>query len=161
MASLETISNHAVEKIKKRYELEGADVAVAQVVLPEKMRKSFYATFDSIGVTIYDYTEHGELIEFGSLSWEDFPEVKIKHFKNKTSINFFAEDRFRKLDIIDESGRKVEQFLNEHQYVNIHIAELKWYNKIPGFRTETRWKMIFSAIIYLWIIGLFYNLVIQ
>lgn len=160
MGNIESITNNVSEKIREKFNSKGIQlVSIATVILPEAPRKKLKAVFDSRGVTVFDYDENEQLEEFGDLKWEDFSKMKIKHFKSRTRLTFYAEDRFRVLSIIDGSGYNVEEFLKEYTPVNVNVAELKWYNKIPGFRSETSWKMIMGSIIYLWILGTLYNLI--
>lgn len=149
----------AIERIKQRYKLEGRDVYVSAVLVPEKPKAILYAAFYYEGVTVYDFNDEGELTEFGSLNWNDFTEIAIKHLDMKTSLAFHGDGRIRKLTVDNKDGKKIERFTKEQTPVDVYVMKLRWYNKLPGFRSETRWKMIAGAIIYLWIFGLIYNVI--
>ena len=154
------VAEQATERIQNRYLLKGIEsLSVVNVTLPENASKNQFAAFDSDGVTIYEYTRDGELVEFGALKWADFHSITIKHLDQKTNFTFYADDRFRKLTVIDGNGEELENFVREHTPAKIHMVELKWYNKIPGFRSETRWKMIMAGIVYLWVLATLYTLI--
>lgn len=162
MANKDDLIKQVTEKLEQKYNLEGINsIHIALVELPEKNFKNFFIVFHPKGATVYDYTSDEQLEEYGSLLWEEFSEMTIKHFDLKSVISFYAADRLRRVTLVDGTGEEVETFIKEHTPVQLKIIEQKWYNKIPGFRSETRWKMITSAIVYLWVIGLMYNLIVS
>lgn len=155
------IEDKAIKTIKNKYYLQDINsLSILKVTLPENERKLFYAVFKKEGVTIYDYTEDNELIEFGALKWSDFPYVTIRNLKTKNTISFIAEDRFRRMTIIEGDSEEIKNFLKEHTPAQVNTTGIRWYNKVPGFRSETRWKMIVSAIVYMWVLAAIYNTVL-
>lgn len=136
-------------------------VVISKVIVPENVFNDYFAVFHTEGITIYDVSEEHRIVEFGSLDWEEFPYMTVRFFKYTTNLIFHADEkRFRKLTLNDDRREAIIDFVQENTPAQLEIVQLKWYNNIPGFRSGTRWKMIMSSIVYLWILGIVFNIII-
>lgn len=80
-----------------------------------------------------------------SLSWSDFQSVKVDKFALTTLYDF---DNGFKLQV---DSNDLIKHLQENG-INTILLERKWYNKILGFRSKKKWKMVFASIVYLLIL---------
>jgi len=149
------------EEIKEKF-YSDEEVVISRVVIPENIYQDYFAVIHQYGVTIYDDSEEHGIVEFGSIDWNEFPDMKVRFFKFTTDLMFYADDRrFRKLTLHDDRREVIIDYVKRETPVNLEVIQLKWYNNIPGFRSGTRWKMIMSSIVYLWILGFLYNMIIN
>lgn len=161
MEKVEISEQSIYENIKEKYySKDNKSTIISKVIVPENVLEDYFAAFHSDGVTIYDVSADNGIEEFGSLLWKEFPKMKVRYFKFTTNLTFHADTRFRKLILNDDSRERLIDFVQAETPADIDIVKLKWYNKIPGFRSGTRWKMIMSSILYLWVIAFLVNFVI-
>src|SRR5690625_7935727 len=67
----------------------------------------------------------------------------------KSVLMFKSEEQEREIVINDGNGKDVENVLRQNANLKVNLVERKWFNKIIGFRSKTKWKMILASFIYL------------
>src|SRR5690625_1323093 len=145
-----SIAELASEAIHKQLELKGIDVLVVVGITVKEMKtRNCFGGIDKDGITIYEFTPKDELIEIDSFDWNNYESVTIDHFAMKSVLVFKNEGQEREIIINDGNGRNVENILRQNTNLKVSLVERKWYNKIIGFRSKTRWKMILASFIYL------------
>ncbi|MEH7122075.1 hypothetical protein V7127_02400 [Bacillus sp. JJ1773] len=75
--------------------------------------------------------------------WEDFNSVKIDKFALSTNYEF-DNGFILKVDVFDDLTKSLQS-----NGIHITFIERKWYNKILGFRSKKKWKMITASLTYL------------
>src|SRR5690625_3313734 len=145
-----SIAELASEAIHKQLELKGIDVLVVVGITVKEMKtRNCFGGIDKDGITIYEFTPKDELIEIDSFDWNNYESVTIDHFAMKSVLVFKNEGQEREIIINDGNGRNVENILRQNTNLKVSLVERKWYNKIIGFRSKTKWKMILASFIYL------------
>ncbi|WHX98013.1 hypothetical protein [Neobacillus sp. DY30] len=82
-----------------------------------------------------------------SFSWNDFSSVTVDKFALSTLYQFNTGFTLK----VDASNDLTEE-LQSHD-IPVTFLERKWYNKILGFRSKNKWKMVVAVIGYLFIIS--------
>src|SRR5690625_6799973 len=67
----------------------------------------------------------------------------------KSVLMFKSEEQEREIVINDGNGKDVENVLRQNTNLKVNLVERKWFNKIIGFRSKTKRKMIIASIVYL------------
>lgn len=75
--------------------------------------------------------------------FKEFESVIIDNFAISTKYEFNNG-----LQLTVEGSKDLTKALQENG-ISTSTTERKWYNKILGFRSKKKWKMIFASIIYL------------
>src|SRR5690625_5767816 len=145
-----SIAELASEAIHKQLELKGIDVlAVVGITVKEMKTRNCFGGVDKNGITIYEFTPKDELIKIDSCYWNNYESVFIDHFSMKSVLMFKSEEQEREIVINDGNGKDVENVLRQTSNLKVNLVERKWFNKIIGFRSKTKWKMILASFIYL------------
>src|SRR5690625_1682461 len=145
-----SIAELASEAIHKQLELKGIDVlAVVGITVKEMKTRNCFGGIDKDGITIYEFTPKDELIKIDSFDWNNYESVSIDHFAMKSVFVFKSEGLEREIVINDGNGKDVENVLRQNTNLKVNLVERKWFNKIIGFRSKTKWKMILASFIYL------------
>src|SRR5690625_2463635 len=145
-----SIAELASEAIHKQLELKGIDVlAVVGITVKEMKTRNCFGGIDKDGITIYEFTPKDELIKIDSFDWNNYESVSIDHFAMKSVLVFKSEGLEREIVINDGNGKDVENVLRQNTNLKVNLVERKWFNKIIGFRSKTKWKMILASFIYL------------
>ncbi|MBY0597663.1 excalibur calcium-binding domain-containing protein [Bacillus bingmayongensis] len=72
----------------------------------------------------------------------------------------YSSNRFR-TPIPNGSGKEIESLIKSYTDIEIHKTERKWYQKILGFRSGNKVKMVIASLIYVFIIGSIFNTIIN
>lgn len=108
--------------------------------------ESYYAAFDQEGIKIYQYKNQLNLKQ--ELNWSEFTHVNIDHFALKSVFQFSGNGNNEKLSVVDVTGKQVEEIIRQHTSLEVTNHARKWYQKILGFRSGKKWKMITAGIVY-------------
>jgi hypothetical protein len=81
-----------------------------------------------------------------SLTWNDFESVKVDKFALSTLYEFNTGLKLQ----VNASNDLTEELKTNG--VSVNLLERKWYNKILGFRSKKKWKMVIASIGYLFIL---------
>src|SRR5690625_2446186 len=111
--------------------------------------RNCFGGVDKNGITIYEFTPKDELIKIESFDWNNYESVSIDHFAMKSVLLFDGDNNQRELIINDGNGKKVENIIRQNTNLKVNLVERKWFNKIIGFRSKTKRKMIIASIVYL------------
>jgi len=80
------------------------------------------------------------LKEFDTLSIDQYLIKAVMMFKSIHKTFEF---------IPTEQTKDIEKLLQTNTSIQIEKIKRKWFNKILGYRSQTKWKMIFASAIYL------------
>src|SRR5690625_1194301 len=111
--------------------------------------RNCFGGIDKDSITIYEFTPKDELIKIVSFDWNNYESVSIDHFAMKSVLVFKSEEQEREIVINDGNGKDIENVLRQNANLKVNLVERKWFNKIIGFRSKTKWKMILASFIYL------------
>ena len=145
-----SIAQRAKVSIHKQLELKGIDVlTVISISVAGMKTRNCFGGVDKNGITIYEFTPKDELIKIESFDWNNYESVLIDHFAMKSVLLFDGDNNQRELIINDGNGKKVENIIRQNTNLKVNLVERKWFNKIIGFRSKTKRKMIIASIVYL------------
>ena len=81
---------------------------------------------------------------------KEFDTVTIDHYLIKAVMIF--KGIHKTFDFIPtEQTKDIEKLLQVNTSLHIEKIERKWFNKVLGYRSQTKWKMIFASAIYLFL----------
>ncbi|WP_026572513.1 hypothetical protein [Bacillus sp. UNC438CL73TsuS30] len=123
-------------------------------------KESMYMMITELGFEIYfankKVVNHEEVLDKvelrHSFTWSDFESAEVDKFALATLYKFNTGFTLK----VDASGDLTKK-LKENN-VSVTILKRKWFNKILGFRSKKKWKMVTAIIGYLLIIAFIGNL---
>ncbi|WP_100406693.1 hypothetical protein [Bacillus solitudinis] len=114
---------------------------------------NFYICINEQGFRLFKLSANQkEIIQEGQYHWNDFDSVTIDKFATTTLFNFSGKTL---LDLKINMPNTFIQSINSQEHIKIEIVSRKWVNKILGFRSKKRWKMVTASIFYSFIALMF------
>ncbi|MCC2351993.1 hypothetical protein [Bacillus pacificus] len=114
-------------------------------------------TKDHIQCFKYDKTIN-DVTSISKNSLSEFSSVTVDHYALKTVFSF--KGTVRPFTFIpQEKGKEIERFIQDNTSIEIERLQRKWYQKILGFRSGKKWKMVVAFLIYIMIIGTIGNMI--
>lgn len=146
----ESIADLAKKAIKAKYAEEGKTLFhVSGTSLKGHGIGNFFAVFNPSGIEVYEFTTDKNLVLKHTLLWTDWSSVHIDHFALKSVFLFKGSGGEEQFAVSDGSGKQSEEVIRQHTQIEVSLHSRKWYQKILGFRSGKRWKMITASLVYL------------
>ncbi|PFN02254.1 excalibur calcium-binding domain-containing protein [Bacillus cereus] len=144
-------STLAKQAIAKKYQKEYGITPIIVSTNLESM-KTGYAAVATDHIQLFKYNKVvNDIVSIAKYYFIDYSTVLVDHFAIKSVFEFNGLGtpfRF----IPTEQGKDIERFIENNTSIEIHKVRRKWYRKILGFRSNTKWKMVVACIIYLYIL---------
>lgn len=116
-----------------------------------KENKFGYATITKDHIQLFEYDKNvNDVISLATHQIHDYENVVIDHFAIKSIFHFKGISKTLEL-IVKEDGKKVESFIQNNTDIEVQKVHRKFHNKILGFRSNTKWKMVVASAVYLFI----------
>ncbi|PGE00020.1 DUF3862 domain-containing protein [Bacillus pseudomycoides] len=113
--------------------------------------KSGYATITKDHIQLFDYDKSiDDVVSLVTHQISDYDNVTIDHFAIKSIFRFKGINKTFELTA-KEDGKKIESFIKNNTNLETHLIQRKFRNKILGFRSNTKWKMVVAIAVYLFI----------
>ncbi|HDR7711198.1 TPA: hypothetical protein QCX89_003203 [Bacillus cereus] len=111
-----------------------------------------YAAVDKGHIQIFKYSKDTEDVSsVGTYYFEDYDIVIIDRFAIKAVMNFKGTNKDFEF-ISTEQTKEIENLLCQNTNLQVTKLERKWYNKILGFRSRSKIKMIIASIVYFFLL---------
>lgn len=152
-----SISQLAKEAIKEEHHFPSGTYLIISTKW-KKILSNYYAVIDLAGITIYSYDQNRniKLVKEAFFPWTLWNTVEVDHYFLKSEFHFKGSEPLT--FVANENGQDVEAFIKKFTNINVIPIQRKWYNKIIGFRSKKKWKMITASFIYLLLLGSCANL---
>ncbi|MDM5188554.1 excalibur calcium-binding domain-containing protein [Bacillus sp. DX4.1] len=141
----------AKQAIAKKYQKEYGSTPIIVSTNIEKMQTG-YAAVAPDHIQLFKYNKDvNDVVSIAKYYFSDYSTVLVDYFAIKSVFEFEGLGtpfRF----IPTEQGKDIERFIENNTSIEIHKVHRKWYSKILGFRSNTKWKMVVACIIYLFIL---------
>jgi len=153
-----SVSQLAKEAIKKEHNFPSGTYLIVSTKWKKSLTTLHYAVIDIAGITIYTYDPNRtiKLVKESFFPWILWDTVLVDHYFVKSEFYFKGSDSLT--FIANEEGQDVEAFIKKFTNINVIPIKRKWYNKIIGFRSKKKWKMITASFLYLFLLGSCVNL---
>lgn len=116
-----------------------------------KENKFGYATITKDHIQLFEYDKNvDDVISLAIHQIDDYENVVIDHFAIKSIFHFKGINQNFEL-IVKEEGKKIESFIRHNTDIEVQQVHRKFRNKILGFRSNTKWKMVVASAVYLFI----------
>ncbi|MFC8057790.1 hypothetical protein [Bacillus cereus] len=111
-----------------------------------------YAAVDKEHIQIFKYNKAiNDVSSISTYHFSDFDIVIIDRFAIKAIMNF--KGLHTQFEFIPtEELKEIENLLRTNTHLHVEKLERKWHNKILGFRSQNKFKMIFASLVYLFIV---------
>ncbi|MGH0448544.1 excalibur calcium-binding domain-containing protein [Bacillus mycoides] len=146
----------ATQAIAKKYQEEfGITPIIVSANLP-KMQPGYAAvTKEHIQIFKYDKIANG-IVSISTYELSNYVSVNVDHYAVKAVFEFKGDnDTFTFIPV--GKGNDIEQLIRTNTNIEIHKTERKWYQKILGFRSGNKVKMVIASLIYLVIVVSIFN----
>ncbi|MEK4707065.1 excalibur calcium-binding domain-containing protein [Bacillus sp. FSL R10-2780] len=144
-------STLAKQAIAKKYQKEYGSTPIIVSTNLESMQTG-YAAVATDHIQLFKYNKDvNDVVSIAKYYFINYSTVLVDHFAIKSVFEFNGSGtpfRF----IPTEQGKDIERFIENNTSIEIHKVRRKWYKKILGFRSNTKWKMVVACIIYLFIL---------
>ncbi|KFM99985.1 hypothetical protein D0U04_27285 [Bacillus clarus] len=119
--------------------------------------KTGYAAVTKEHVQIFTYDRDAkDVVSISTHHFSDYTNVFIDHYAIKSNFEFKGmKDTFTFNP--NGSGKEIESLIKSYTDIEIHKTERKWYQKILGFRSGSKAKMVIASLIYLVIVVSIFN----
>lgn len=87
--------------------------------------------------------------------WIEFKSVKVDKFALSTLYEFDNG-----LILLVETFSDLTKSLQAHD-IEVHFIDRKWFNKIIGYRSKKKWKMVLTSLVYISILIMALNVFIE
>lgn len=113
--------------------------------------KSGYAAITKDHIQLFDYDKSiDDVVSLVTHHISNYDNVAIDHFAIKSIFRFKGIDKTFELTA-KEDGKKIESFIKNNTNLETNLIQRKFHNKILGFRSNTKWKMVVAIAVYLFI----------
>ncbi|MGM7428588.1 hypothetical protein ABRZ22_05050 [Bacillus pacificus] len=150
----------AKEAITKYYINETCQPEViVEVIVPKKLRTYAAITKEHIHIFEYDKSKN-KLTSLSLHPFANYSTVTTDHFAIKSTFTFDGPNGKFVFIPVEQLGESIETEIIKN-YTSIKVTRLKrkWYQKILGFRSGKKWKMILACFLYFMFFGTIFNLV--
>ncbi|OOR22537.1 MULTISPECIES: excalibur calcium-binding domain-containing protein [Bacillus cereus group] len=119
--------------------------------------KTGYAAVTKEHIQIFTYDRDAkDVVSISTHYFNEYTNVFIDHYAVKSTFEFKGlKDTFTFNP--NGSGKEIESLIKSYTEIEIHKTERKWYQKILGFRSGNKAKMVIASIVYLLIIVSLFN----
>ena len=153
-SELELAKQAIAAKYQKEYGITPIIVTVALGGI-----KTGYAAVSKEHIQTFTYDRDAkDVVSISTHHFSDYTDVFIDHYAIKSNFEFKGiKDTF--VFIPNGSGKEIEILIKSYTDIEIHKTERKWYQKILGFRSGNKVKMVIASLIYLFIFVSVFNTV--
>ncbi|HHK5548899.1 TPA: excalibur calcium-binding domain-containing protein [Bacillus thuringiensis] len=153
-SELELAKQTIAAKYQKEYGITPIIVTVALGGI-----KTGYAAVSKEHIQTFTYDRDAkDVVSISTHHFNDYTDVFIDHYAIKSNFEFKGiKDTFA--FIPNGSGKEIESLIKSYTDIEIHKTERKWYQKILGFRSGNKAKMVLASLIYLVIVVSIFNTV--
>lgn len=115
------------------------------------VRNSFLV-LTTTGFELYEF-KNGSASKLSEDKWENWTSATVDHLFTQSVFMLKSDTRTYELKV-NQKGKEVASLIKAN--TNIYLEEIprKWWNKILGFRSKTKWKMAVAVVGYLVIFGM-------
>ncbi|MBO1628228.1 excalibur calcium-binding domain-containing protein [Bacillus arachidis] len=151
-SELELAKQAIATKYQKEYGITPIIVTVALGGI-----KTGYAAVSKEHIQIFTYDRDAkDVVSISTHHFSDYTDVFIDHYAIKSNFEFKGiKDTFTFTP--NGSGKEIESLIKSYTEIEIHKTERKWYQKILGFRSGNKVKMVIASLIYLTIVVSIFN----
>ncbi|MGG3443610.1 hypothetical protein [Bacillus nitratireducens] len=111
--------------------------------------KEGYAAIDKEHIQLFKFiSKTKEISSIAIYNLKEFDTVSIDQYLIKAVMIFKSIHKTFEF-IPTEQTKDIEKLLQTNTSIQIEKIKRKWFNKILGYRSHTKWKMIFASAIYL------------
>lgn len=141
----ESVTAMANRLIKERYQSSNEPlVVIVQVGIKGKGLSNCFAAINKTGMKIFEHkNEDVSLVE--TYEWTNWQSASVDKFAIKAVIEFDGRDTF---SLLDNNQKEALRFIENETDIQVEYKERKFVNKIPGFRSQKKWKMATASIMY-------------
>lgn len=159
---------------KKKKEKQPSELELAKQAIAAKYQKEYgftpiittlglggiktgYAAVTKEHIQIFTYDRDAkDVVNISTHHFSDYTNVFIDHYAIKSNFEFKGmKDTFTFNP--NGSGKEIESLIKSYTDIEIHKTERKWYQKILGFRSGSKIKMVIASLIYLAIVVSVFN----
>ncbi|AMR06372.1 excalibur calcium-binding domain-containing protein [Bacillus thuringiensis] len=159
---------------KKKKEKQPSELELAKQAVADKYQKEYgftpivttlglggiktgYAAVTKEHIQIFTYDRDAkDVVSISTHHFSDYTNVFIDHYAIKSNFEFKGlKDTFAFNP--NGSGKEIESLIKSYTDIEIHKTERKWYQKILGFRSGSKVKMVIASLIYLVIVVSIFN----
>lgn len=111
-----------------------------------------FLVFSFTGFEQYEF-KNGSASKLLEDKWENWTSATVDYLFSQSVFTFKSDTKTFELKV-SQQGKDVAALIKAN--TNIHLEEIprKWWNKILGFRSKTKWKMVVATISYLVVFGM-------
>ncbi|EMA6344844.1 hypothetical protein U3450_003900 [Bacillus cytotoxicus] len=113
-------------------------------------------TKEHVELFTYDKTLK-EAVSIGTHKFDSYASVSVDHFALKSVFEFKGTNESFTF-VPTDKGKDIESLIRSNTTLEIIKLERKWYQKILGFRSGKKWKMVVACLGYLLILGTIVNM---
>ncbi|MCU5376175.1 hypothetical protein OCA08_03370 [Bacillus cereus] len=148
----------AKQAIAALYQKETNSTPIIVSVNLAKFENGYAAiTSEHIQCFKYDKTRN-DIVSITIYPLQDFTNATVDHFAIKSVFHFKGQSQNFTF-IPTEKGKEIETFIKTNTSIQFESIQRKWYQKILGFRSGKKWKMVVACLLYITIIGTIGNLI--
>ncbi|QWG31053.1 excalibur calcium-binding domain-containing protein (plasmid) [Bacillus mycoides] len=116
-----------------------------------------YAAVTKEHIQIFKYDKiANDIVSISTYELSNYVSVNVDHYAVKAVFEFKGDnDTFTFVPV--GKGKDIEQLIRTNTNIEIHKNERKWYQKILGFRSGNKVKMVIASLIYLVIVVSIFN----
>ncbi|WP_182813080.1 excalibur calcium-binding domain-containing protein [Bacillus sp. ME78] len=153
-SELELAKQAIAAKYQKEYGITPIIVTVALGGI-----KTGYAAVSKEHIQTFTYDKDAkDVVSISTHHFSNYTDVFIDHYAIKSNFEFKGiKSTFT--FIPNGSGKEIESLIKSYIDIEIHKTERKWYQKVLGFRSGNKVKMVIASLIYLIIVVSIFNTV--
>lgn len=148
----------AKQAIATLYQKETNSTPIIVAINLEKFENG-YAAITSEHIKCFKYDKAlNDVISIATYSLQDYTNATVDHFAIKSVFHFKGLHQNFTF-VPTEKGKDIESFIKTNTPIQFEYVQRKWYQKILGFRSGKRWKMVVACLLYITVIGTIGNLI--
>lgn len=145
--SNEKLTN-ALELIKEKYFI---DEEILESVESDVEVESSLIVLGEKKIILFDVINGNRFKKLDEIAVDALKRVMLKELKSSNLIELVSKNSKLKIFLDKEGLNKLKSYIEKHTNASVENRQVSWYNRIPGFRSQTTWKMLVSGFVYLMI----------
>jgi len=122
------------------------------IVTEVQGKSNLYLVFSNTGFEQYEFKK-GAASRLSEEKWENWTSANVDHFF--TQSVFVLKNDIRTYELkVTQKGKDVASLIKANSGIRLEEIPRKWWNKILGFRSKSKWKMAVAIVGYLAIFGM-------
>ena len=110
-----------------------------------------FLVFSTTGFEQYDF-KNGSASKLSEEKWENWTSATVDHLFTQSVFILKSDTRTYELKV-NQKVKDVAALVKANTNIRLEEIPRKWWNKILGFRSKTKWKMAVAIVGYLVIFG--------